>query len=93
MSIIKRNYIANEKNINRSATMSASYTGAEKDASVKVFQDRVSKREDIFAMYTNSDIPYRIPAIAVTPTGIALKEKIFGGGGCSGNCASCGACK
>lgn len=31
--------------------------------------------------------------IAVTPTGIALKEKIFGGGGCSGNCASCGACK
>ena len=31
--------------------------------------------------------------IATTPTGIALKEKIFGGGGCSGNCASCGACK
>lgn len=30
--------------------------------------------------------------IAVTPTGLALKEKIFGGGGCSGNCASCGGC-
>lgn len=66
---IEVSVLANEKNINRSATMSASYTGAEKDASVKVFQDRVSKREDIFAMYTNSDIPYRIPAIAVTPTG------------------------
>ena len=32
--------------------------------------------------------------IATTPTGLAMKEKIFGSGsGCSGNCASCGACK
>lgn len=31
--------------------------------------------------------------IAVTPTGLALKEKIFGGGGCGGNCSACGGCK
>ena len=30
--------------------------------------------------------------VAVTPTGLAMKEKVFGKGGCSGNCASCGAC-
>lgn len=33
--------------------------------------------------------------IAVTPTGIALKEKIFGSGSkspCGGNCSSCGCC-
>lgn len=31
--------------------------------------------------------------IAVTPTGLALKEKIFGNGGCGGNCSACGGCQ
>ena len=66
---IQVNVLANEKNVNRSVSMTVSYTGAEQNASVKVYQDRVSKRGDIFAMYTNNDIPYRIPAIAVTPSG------------------------
>ncbi len=30
--------------------------------------------------------------IATTPTGLAMKEKVFGSGGCDGNCSSCGGC-
>lgn len=31
--------------------------------------------------------------VAITPTGLAMKEKLFGkGGGCQGNCAACGGC-
>lgn len=66
---IELEVLPNEKNIDRNATLTASYPGAEESKSVKVYQNRISKRCDIFAMYSNSDIPYRIPAIAVTNSG------------------------
>lgn len=59
----------NDANMNRIATLKASYPEAKNTKNIFIRQQRDSHREDIFAMYTDNDIPYRIPAIAVTPEG------------------------
>lgn len=69
-SVVKFQVSANENRLPRQATITLSCGGSE--AMLLVVQSELSRRYDLFPLLNNSDIPYRIPAVAVTNDGTIL---------------------
>lgn len=60
----------NSGRVPRSTVLTLSY--GELTAEVNLLQFEMTRRYDVFPMYANEDIPYRIPAVAVTKSGTVL---------------------
>lgn len=69
-SIVKFSVAENSSRTPRQATIVLNY--GEASASITLVQRELTRRFDVFPMRSTSDIPYRIPAIAVTNDGTIL---------------------
>lgn len=69
-SVLSFKVTKNEERLPREAELVLTYGDA--TAKMRLVQNEATRRFDLFPFYNNSDIPYRIPAVAVTNNGTIL---------------------
>ncbi len=69
-SVLSFSVTKNEERLPRQTEIVLAYGDAM--AKIRLVQNEATRRFDLFPLYNNSDIPYRIPAVAVTNDGTIL---------------------